>query len=397
MRLTPEVKALIRKLKDDSPESIALQSKRYPDLPMALIAQQVKARQRARTKLPSWCGNESIVFSRSLSLEQSSSEYTADYKAKILRGETLADLTGGFGVDAFAFSGKFNRVFHIERDRELSEVVAENAIALGKEKVLSTVVADGLDWLDKYPDALDVIYLDPARRDRRSLRVSALEDCEPNILPHWETLLTKAKRVALKLSPGLDIDRVLTQLSCIQEVHVVSIENDCKECFCVAKEGHEEEARIVCVNRRLDSVWDKFVFYRSEEKQVQGEYSRYSNFLYEPNASIMKAGGFKSLGRECGLKLLHPRTRFYTSKQFQNDFPGRVFEVLDAGDLKARSAAALFPEGKANVLARNAGLSSEALKRKLKLSNGGELFAIGTTDIEGTRRLLKCRKMKRVS
>lgn len=396
MRLTPEVKALIGKFQDDSPETIALQSKRHPDLPMALVAQQVKARQRARKKLPTWCGNATIVFPGSLSLEQCSSEYAANYKAELLEGEILADLTGGFGVDAFAFTRKFSRVFHIERDRELSEIVMENAVALGKESVLSTVVADGLEWLKAYPDVLDAVYLDPARRDRRSLKVSALEDCEPNILPHWEMLLAKAKQVALKLSPGMDIDRVLTLLSCIQEIHIVSIENECKECLCLARKGHDTEARIICVNWRADSVWEKFAFFRSEEKQAHGSYSPYSKYLYEPNASIMKAGGYKSLGLERGLKLLHPRTRFYTSEQLQQDFPGRVFEVLDAGELRTKSAAALFPDGRANVLARNAGLTSEALKRKLKLSDGGDWFAIGTTDIEGTRRLLKCRKVERL-
>ncbi len=396
MRLTPEVKGLIRKFRDESPERIALQAKRYPGLPMALVAQQVKARQRVRRKLPSWCANEAVAFPGSLALEQCSSELAAAYKTDLLEGQTLADLTGGFGVDAFSFARKFGRVFHVERDRELSEIVAENAVALGLDSVVSTHVADGPDWLAEYDGILDVVYLDPARRDHRSLKVSALEDCEPNVIPVWDRLLSKAKTVALKLSPGLDVDSVLATLPCIHEIHILSIDNECKECFCLAQKGFEGEARIVCANRRQEADWERFVFTRSSEKSLPGDYAPCARFLYEPNASIMKAGGFKSLGEELGLPLLHPRTRFYTSERCCEGFPGRAFEVLDTGELRRKSAATLFPEGNANVLARNAGMSSRELQRKLGLADGGELFAIGTTDIEGKRRLLKCRKAERM-
>ena len=395
MRLTPDVIALIQKYRKDSPESVALLSKRYPNLPMAFVAQQVKARQRIRKKLPRWYANESIVFPRSLSLEQCSSEYAAEYKAGLLEGATIADLTGGFGVDAIAFSERFKHVFHIERDRELSEMVAQNVGVLGKESQIATSVGDGLDWLGKYSGELDVVYLVPARRDNRSLKVSALEDCEPNLKQHWEMLLKKSRKVAVKLSPGLDVDRIIASLPHLFEIHILSIENECKECFCIASEDHAGEPEIVCVNRLSDSSWDRFLFKRSEEKESQGGYSMYSKFLYEPNASIMKGGGFKTLGDRLGLALLHPRTRFYSSEQLIKGFPGKVFEILDSGELQKKSAAAMFPEGQANVLARNAGLSSPDLKRKLGLRDGGDLFAIGITDVGGRRRLLKCRKVER--
>ncbi len=396
MRLTPELKALIRKFRDESPESIALQSKRYPDLPMAFVAQQVKARQRIRKKLPSWHANEAIVFPNTLSLEQCSSEYAAEYKANLLQGRMIADLTGGFGIDAFAFSERFDQVFHIERDRDLSETVTQNAVALGKQSIVTVVHGDGIDWLNAYPNTLDVVYIDPARRDRRTLKVSALEDCEPDLKLHWKLLLRKSKRVAAKLSPGLDVDSIIAELPHVCEVHILSIENECKECFCIATREFEGEPQIVCSNRKSDGDWEYFEFARSEEKQTEGVYSMYSKFLYEPNASIMKGGGFKTLGKRMGLSLLHPRTRFYTSAKLVEGFPGKTFEILDSGELRKKSAAALFPEGKANVVARNVGLSSPELKQKLNLNDGGDLFAIGITDSEGRRRLLKCRKVERV-
>lgn len=397
MHLTPEIIALIREFHDESPESVALQSKRYPDLPMAFIAQQVKARQRIRKKLPSWHANDSIVFPSSLSLEQCSSEYAGNYKAGLLEGVTIADLTGGYGVDAIAFSECFGTVFHIERDPELSKMVTQNVLALGKESTIATIAGDGIEWLKTYSDILDVVYLDPARRDNRSLKVSALADCEPNLELCWEMLLRKSRQVAVKLSPGLDVDSIIAHLSHVFEIHILSIENECKECFCIAKNGFEGEPKIICVNRQSDGEWVKFGFVRSEEKREKGVYAMYSKYLYEPNASIMKGGGFKSLGHKMGLSLLHPRTRFYTSDQFVEEFPGKAYEILDSGELQKKSASKLFPNGKANVIARNAGLSSPDLKRKLDLNDGGDLFAIGTTDIGGKRRLLKCRKVERVS
>lgn len=393
-RLTPEIKAYIREHANDDPEVLALRSKRHPELPMAFIAQQVKARQRIRKKLPTWHGNGDVVFPGSLSLEQCSSETAARYKADLLEGGAMADLTGGLGVDAFAFSSRFKRVFHIERDAELSGIVAENAKAFHRTSVVETVAGDGLSWLDAYSGELDLLYVDPARRDGRQLKVSALAECEPNLTLVWELLLKRAKRVAVKLSPGLDIDSIVKALGGIREIHVISIANECKETFCIAENGYDKEAEIICANERSSGVWDRFSFFRSQEKALEGDFSEYGQYLYEPNASIMKAGAFKSLGKAMALSALHPRTRFYTSDELLEHFPGRVFEILAAGEIRSKVARVFFPEGKANTFARNAGLGSDALKRKLKLGDGGDLFAIGTTDVSGQRLLLKCRRAK---
>jgi 16S rRNA G966 N2-methylase RsmD len=391
--LTSETKAFIREHADENPETVALQSKRYPNLPMAFIAQQVKARQHIQKKLPSWHANGDVVFPGSLSLEQCSSETAAAYKARLFEGESMADLTGGLGIDAFAFSNHFKCVYHIERSSELSAIVGENVEAFGKTSVVMTVSGDGLEWLDTYQGELDLLYVDPARRDGRSLKVSALAECEPNLKLVWERLLKRAKRVAVKLSPGLDIDLIVNELRGIREVHVISVANECKETFCIAEDAYEGEAEIICANERSADVWDRFSFLRSEEKKLVGDFSDCGRYLYEPNASIMKAGAFKTLGKKMGLPALHPRTRFYTSSELVDQFPGRVFEILDTGEIRSKVARALFPEGKANTFARNAGLTSDALKKKLKLGDGGDLFAIGTTDLSEQRLLLKCRRV----
>jgi len=391
--LTPEIKAFIREHADADPSELALQAKRYPDLPMAFIAQQVKARRRMGKKLPTWVANEDTVFPTSLSLEQCSSESVARYRAQALDGKAIADLTGGFGVDAMAFSERFDRVYHIERDDELSAIALHNAKILGQGASFVAVSGDGLDWLKHHEEPLDALYVDPARRDRRLLKVSALEQCEPNLAGIWDRLIGKAPIVAAKLSPGLDIDALVAQLPHLREIHVVSIGDECKELFCIAERGCDREARIICARSRNEDEWTRFEFLRSEEKAIEASYAPYSEYLYEPNASIRKAGAFKSLGKELGLPLLHPRTHFYSSDRLIDSFPGRIFEVVDAGELRPRSARRLFADGKANVLARNAGMDSAALKRKLGLSDGGDAYAIGLRDVSEKRLLLKCRRL----
>ena len=390
MRLTADLKTRIRDLGSESAESIALMAKRYPDLPMAFIAQQVKARQRIRKKLPSWFANEDIEFPNTLPLEQCSSELAAKYRASLLQGESLADLTGGFGVDAFAFASEFSKVYHVERDESLSRLVARNVRALALEEKFQVIHANGIQWLDSQKSRFDVLYLDPARRDVRGLKVSSLKAYEPNLSQVWRNLLSRAEIVAVKLSPGLDIDAALKELAGIYEVHVLSVGNECKECCFLAKKGWGGEAKIVCANYGVGHGWCRFEFSRNEEKSLDGTYGAFQKYLYEPNPSIMKGGGFKVLGKRMGIPLVHQRTRFYSSDSFVTDFPGRIFQIVEKGDLRKQTASELFLEGKANVMARNVGLTSEELRNRLKLRDGGDQYAIGAMDISGKRQLLKC-------
>ena len=390
MRLTADLKTRIRDLGSESPESIALMAKRCPELPMAFIAQQVKARQRIRKKLPSWFANEDIEFPDTLPLEQCSSELAAKYRASLLRGESLADLTGGLGVDAFALASSFSKVYHVERDESLSRLVARNAEALAPESKFQAIHADGIQWLDSQKCRFDVLYLDPARRDIRGLKVSSLNACEPDLSQVWENLLSRAEIVAVKLSPGLDIDAALKELAGIYEVHVLSIGSECKECCFLAKKGWGGEAKILCASFGAGHGWRRFEFSRNEEKRLEGTYGPFQKYLYEPNPSIMKGGGFKVLGKRMGIPLVHQRTRFYSSDSFVTDFPGRIFQIVEKGDLRKQTASELFLEGKANVMARNVGLTSEELRKRLKLRDGGDQYAIGAMDISGKRQLLKC-------
>jgi len=392
--LTPEIKAFIDRHAERSADEIALLAPKYPDLPIPFIARQVAGRRRIKEKLPSWYENPDTVFPATLSLEQCSSEAAACYRASLASGRTAADLTGGFGVDAKFLAERFERLFYCEKERELAGLADANFRAFGLGGKVECLAMDGLKWISEYEGKLDLVYLDPARRDARQFKVSKLSEGEPDPLAVWEKLLERAERVILKASPGLDVDQALRELSCVEEIHVVSVEGECKELLIVASRLAVGEAKIVCANVTAVGRQERHEFLRSEEKEMEGNYALYERYLYEPNASIMKAGAFKTFGAKVGLPLLNPRTRFYTSKEFVEDFPGRVFWVEKEGELNRKCARELFPEGKANVLARNAGMSTAELKAKLKLKDGGEAFAIGCRDASTYRLLLRCKRLK---
>lgn len=394
--LSPEIKEFIAKNAKRSPEDLALLAGRYPDLPMAFIAQQVKGRARTRSKLPSWHGNADVVFPKSLALEQCTSEAVARYRSRILDSGGIAfDITGGFGVDARFIAETFDRYLYHERDGELAAFAAENFETFGLAEKVVVTQADGMEALRSYEGDLDLVYVDPARRDRRSYRVSALEGCEPNILEEWDFLLSRAKRVAVKTSPGLDISSVLSDLSGVESLYVISVENDCKELFVVARKDFDGEARIHCVNIRKDGDIDELSFFMSEEKESETEFAAPGKYLLEPNASIMKSGGFKAVSNKWSLKALNPRTRLYGCEEPPVDFQGRVFEIVDDVAIGGKDVKRLFPKKKANVISRNSGMTAEELRKKLGLKEGGELFAIGAAVTGVGRRLYACKLIRK--
>ncbi|RYF50469.1 MAG: SAM-dependent methyltransferase, partial [Cytophagaceae bacterium] len=192
------------------------------------LAEQIQSRQKARTKLPNWYTNPDLIFPPPLSVEQASSERTAAYKASLVAGNTLADLTGGMGVDAAAFARNVAHVDYVERTQPLAELTAHNLISLGLHNV-SIHTGDGLDWIANQPAPLDWLYLDPARRDTRGGRVVGLTDCEPDVLTYLPMLLSKAHNLLIKTSPLLDIEATLRQLPTTRAVHVVAVQGEVKE------------------------------------------------------------------------------------------------------------------------------------------------------------------------
>ncbi|MEO8794225.1 MAG: hypothetical protein ABI390_02095 [Daejeonella sp.] len=336
------------------------------------LAIQIESKKRTEKKLPLWFNTPGIYFPVKLSIEQTSSEITANYKSELVSGDTLIDLTGGFGVDSYYFSKKFEKVFHCEQNAELSEIAKNNAKVLGADNI-EFFQGDGIEKLLSQNQKYSCIYIDPSRRVE-SQKVFKLEDCEPNIPAHFNALLEKADTLLIKSSPLLDISSALKELKNVKEVHVVSVKNDCKELLFLVKKGFEEEPEIIC-SALTDTGVEKYTFTISEEKNYQiSNYSKPLKYLYEPDVALLKAGCFKLISRDFGVLKLQQNTHIYTSTEKVNHFIGRTFKILkiwsysDFGKLNSVKTA--------NVISRNFPLQPAEIKKKHKIKDGGDDYLL---------------------
>lgn len=392
MHLTPEIRQFIREHQHDDVRALALQAKKYPGIDMPFAIKQIAGRQAAQHKIPSWYANESIVYPLHISLEQCSSEVTAKYKAGLLTGETLVDLTGGFGVDCAFLSAGFQKATYVERQKELCEIATHNFKALGLSHI-TIQNADSVEALNE-TSPVDCIFIDPARRNEHGGKTVLVSDCEPDVEALEELLLQKAKRVMIKLSPMLDLTLALRSLPHTYEVHVVSVQNECKELLLLLKQSDKEvdskEISIHCTNFTNSGVQD-YVFTQAEEiSALTGYANEVDTYLYEPNASVLKAGAFRSVTTHFGLKKLHPNSHLYTSDQLVVDFPGRCFKVDALGSLKDKELLAGLSQ--ANITIRNFPLSVAELRKRTKLKDGGEIYLFATTLNSDKKVLIRCRK-----
>ena len=364
------------------------------DLSMAL--QQIAGWQTAQKKLPSWAAVEDIIYPPHLNMEQCSSEQTAKYKGSLTptlspseRG-TFVDLTGGFGID-FYFIAKSQKLdanshnIYVEHNPELCEIARHNFQVLGLEA--EVVKDEAEDYLKKMSHA-DFIYLDPARRDAHGSRTYDIKDCTPNVIELMPLLLEKADTILLKLSPMLDWQKAVKDLKNVHEVHIVSVDNECKELLLVIKQQPCMTLKIVCVNND-----DIFEFSPSIHPTVNHE-SLTMNYLYEPNASIMKAGCFKEIEEAFDVSQLSNNSHLFVSDKEIKKFPGRQFHIETMTSMnKQELKAALQGIDRANIAVRNFPMSVEALRKKLKLKDGGDVFIFGTTLSDDSHQLFICRKI----
>lgn len=378
--LTPEVQDYLRKHETTTPTSIALQKSPFTDVSASELAQQLDGRQRCRKKLPLWHGTPSIYYPEKLSVEQASSQLTATYKKQFIPEQCRTiDLTGGFGVDAYYFSQRAERVVHCEKNESLSEIAQHNASALGATN-MDFVATDGISYLQVQTDnAFDCIYIDPSRRvDKR--KVFLLEDCEPNVMELQDWLLQKAPKVIIKSAPLLDIASALGALKQVSEVHIVSVDNECKELLFVLDRRYTGAPVIIAV-ALMDETIHTFSFHTEDEKSTTSDFGKPAQYLYEPDVALLKAGAFKLIGHRYGLKKLHQHTHLYTSAELNTDFIGRTFHidsVLPYTDFKKDKVAV-----QANVSTRNFPLKAEELRKKHRIREGGDRYLFFCTGIGG--------------
>lgn len=373
-------------------KALALSKRASKDIDLIFALQQIKGWQIAKTKLPQLSVCNDIIYPEHLPLEQCSSEATAIYKSSLVSGSSFADLTGGFGIDFLYMSEGFQRAIYVEKNSDLCKVVSHNLKAMSRNNA-EVVNADSLVYLQEM-EPVDCIYIDPARRDSKGGKCVYISDCEPDVQQIEKTMLSKAKKVVVKLSPMLDISKAIDDLSFVSEVHIVSVNNECKEFLLILEEKLVESISINCVNIKKDDV-EKFVFDVDLEHNLTLPYSSdVLNYLYEPNSSVMKSGGFKSLVKSFPeLIKLHPNTHLYTSENLVNSFPGRTFVCLGVCDANRKSLVSTFGDiSKANVTVRNFPSSVAELRKKLRVSDGGEFYIFAATLYNEKRSLVVCKK-----
>lgn len=343
--------------------------------------QQISARQKAAKKLPSWSANPQLIFPTSISLEQSSSEQTAEYKARNRKGHLMIDLTGGFGVDCYYLSTGFEKAIYCEQQEELAAIAEHNVETLAAEK-FQVEIGDGIEFLAKSSHQFDLIYADPARRGDSNQKLYKLEDCQPNIVAAWELMKSKSDSILLKLSPMLDISQALSELPEIQKVQVISVKNEVKELLLSYEKGKEfNSVEIEAVELGKES--QMFSFSTQEENDGVSIFGEVEKYLIEPFAAILKAGAFKTFGNRFGLRKLGSNSHLYTTSHLDEPIPGRVFEIIEEINPKKSELKKKFPSGKVNVITRNYASGSDAFKKKFGLKDGGEDFLIGTKTESG--------------
>ena len=372
---------------------LALQGTKNPEVDLSFALEQIAGRQKAKTKLPSWAAVDGIVYPPHLSMEQCSSEQTARYKALIAgKGALIVDLTAGFGVDMAFMSQGFQKAIYVERQAPLCAISSDNYKLLGLNHI-EVICADDIDYLHQLEHA-DLIFLDPARRDDHGARTYGIADCTPNVLELRDELLKKADRVMLKLSPMLDWRKAVEDLGHVNEVHIVSVDNECKELLLILSK-EEKPLKLFCVNNDQVFGGDQGDWLNERsiaEIRVPVPMSSQA-YLFEPNASIMKAGCFTLLEQRFNVSQLDKNSHLFVSDHDISDFPGRRFTIEKTTSMNKRELkTALAGIDKANITVRNFPLSVAELRKRLKLKDGGNLYLFATTLADGQHQLFLCRK-----
>lgn len=364
---------------------ILLGASPFPNVTAAELAEQIESRRKIEKKLPTWYNTPKILFPPKLNLEQTSSEITAQYKASLVSGNSLADITGGYGIDSFFFSENFKKVHHFEINTELSKIVSHNLKVLKKDSI-SCFAEDGLKRA--LEDSYDVIYVDPSRRHKSKGKVFFLKDSEPNIVEHQSEILKHCKTLMIKTSPMLDISRGLEELSNVTEVHIVAVDNDVKELLWILKDGFEGNPSIKTVNFKKNE--DKHFDFQWNHKG-NAEYSLPKKYLYEPNAAILKSGAFDLISETLNVYKLNKNTHLYTNDTLI-DFPGRRFTIEEVVPYSKTEIKKALTFKNANISIRNFPESVEKLRKKWKIKDGGDIYLFFITALEGKKQMLICSK-----
>lgn len=363
---------------------LSLKLSKRSDLPKQFIINQIVGRQKAKQKFPFLLDFENFIFPIPKSVEQASSEYTAKFKASLFGGKRMIDLSGGMGIDSLFFAQSFDRLEYVEPDPALCENFHINTMLLGIDNI-NILHCTAEEALNQSSSTYDLIYIDPDRRKGNN-RLFKIEECEPRLDELMPKITEKSSAVLIKLSPMLDIKQIIKEIPRSQFIYVVAVKNEVKELLVHMDNNNTEECVIRCINLETDD--HSFEFQYSHEKAISADFSEVKQFLYDPNTAILKAGAFKSIAEQYHLQKLAINTHLYTSEICFNEFPGRIFEIIEDSHPKH------FKNKKANVITKNHSLKAEQIKAKYKIKDGGEDYLIGFKNLEKKDLFVMCRRVR---
>lgn len=388
----PTIEFIKKQIQTD-PNALLLAAKKYPDMDIPFVVDQITCRKQIKDKLPTWYANYDLYFPAKITTEQCSSEQTASYKQRLASGNIACDMTGGLGIDTYYISRNFEKFFYLERYEAYCDAARHNFNVLGASNI-DVLNGDSIQLLNDLP-SLDLIYVDPARRSDCNKRLYDLSECEPNVVDLAPILLSKAKKLIVKVSPMADIHRCIELIPQVKRIHVLSVRNECKELLLEVDSTEEsKDVEIVCVNFPVTGEQSFSFFFNAEKSAPLNVVNTVHKYLYEPNASILKAGAFKSVATQFGIKKLHQHSHLYTSSELITDFPGRIFEVIEVdGFSKKWLQTASKQIGQANLTTRNFPMTVAEIRKRSKLQEGGSLYLFATTLSDDQKVIVSCEKL----
>jgi len=367
---------------------IILKKQIFPKVTNKEIAEQISAKVKSKKKLPTYFNTPNIYFPNKVNIEQTSSEKTAEFKSKIVTGNTMIDATGGFGVDSLYFSKEFKKTIYIEENKELFEIVKANSNKLGLNNI-KYLNDDGIEYTKNINTEIDLLYIDPSRRNKENKKVHFLSDCTPLIDYNLIKSLQNFKTILIKCSPIIDLKKTIKDLKVVSEIYIVGINNEVKEVLFSLNKQSNNDIKIKCIdliNRDLD-----FEFNINDiDNKKNDDNSEVLNYLYLPNSMILKSGAFGLICDRYDVKKLNTNSHLYTCKKLI-DFPGRVFEVDSVVNYSKRNLKDLNIS-KANITTRNFPMDVKDIRKKSKILDGGKDYLFFTTNHTNEQIIIKTKK-----
>ncbi|MCS7005867.1 MAG: RsmD family RNA methyltransferase [Cytophagales bacterium] len=394
MNISPKTEDFIQyHLQQNTPIcELLLRKSCFPEIDVPFAVQQIEGRKRAKEKLPTFFQTSQIVYPPKLALEQCSSEKTAFLKANLLeKGNILIDLTGGFGVDSYAFAHRFKKVIYLEKKAELAHIAENNFQKLGAHNVC-VINQDCEKWLSNTPNLeVDVVYIDPSRRNALFQKIISLQDCEPNVIRLLPQLQKISKRILLKASPMFDIQKGLQELPNVEQVSVVSVENECKELLFLTNNRKDSHSVVVNVFVYQNQQWDSFSACWDHIHQAfsQMNLSMPQRYLYEPDAAYIKTRTY-ALRYQATHALLHLNSVLLTNSVLDTTFIGRKFEIQKIMTLRQLQQEKI---PKANITTRNFPMNVAQIRAKTQIAEGGDIYLFATTLLDEQKVFLMCQKV----